>query len=626
MSEASLHRIGGRALEILLVVLCVCVVGLLVFSSWCAFISCFPYEDYCRYYNMLWNTGHGRMFHYMVDDNYLLTHLSFTLILLSPFVVLIDHPFVLSMLQLLCISGGAAFVGVTARRHGLSMCYTLVFILFYLGYHLTQYVQLDEFHGVALYMLLVPWLYHSLSFSRRFLWIPFMLTLFLREEAGFMIVPLFAYIAARDKWRSGWWYAAIAFVYASAATVVLYKFLHHYSPEAYNLDSIAPRSILDGFSREFLLYRLETWVWVLLPVLPFLARGALPLAAIPAVAVIVTILSGSWRQFSLLYHYPAIIMATVTVAMMEAARLQGTMTGRWKRMTEAGVPIYLFVLTLASYFLVGVLPGALAKRDEYNYIDKSGLQALWVAQHRIPKDGVLFSQHEWCSFVGGRRNVLTFETYDKSRHRFDVIFCKFSELQKSGFLPLLQNNEFGVSYFDRQEVVVLQRGYDASANAEVLNALKTPFILFAWTRAADGERAEKKGLRRNEYLQDMGVMRYWSGDGRRAFINLSSGSSVKLEPGRYKAVFLFKASAPKRVVRGTWGLFSIYDPEEDRNIVEKHIEPGPAVFRTQEVTFELEKASTVEPRVAGADAELWLDRVSFEKVNPGGVDHGEQPP
>lgn len=595
-----------------LAALCAVVVGLLAFSSWCAFIAGFPYEDYSRYYNMLWNTGHGRWFQYVMHGNYLATHLSFTLVLLSPFVVLIKFPFALSVLQLLCVVAGAVFVGLTARRHGMPCHYYLAFVLFYLAFHLTQYVQLDEFHGVALYMLLIPWLYYCLSYARRFVWIPFILTLLLREEAGLMTAPLLVFFAWREKWRAGWIYAGVAVAYAAGGTAFLYSHLVRHDPDAYNLDAMSSNGILAGFAPEYLWYRATSWVWVVLAVLPFMFRGGKAVVIIPSVAVIVTICSGSWRQFSLLYHYPAVVMATVTVAMMESARLHLKEDGRFRNVLRLGVPAYLVVLTVVSYYVRGVLPGALEHRKEFNRVDAEGLHAMQVAAKHIPADGVLFATHDWSAFVSGRQYIVTTHTYERHKHDVDIVFCRFGELKKLGFVAHIESGAFGVRYFDHNVVVVLQRGYETAGNAGLLEAVKENRVLFASSAVAAGQTsALERGLVKDVYVPEAGLVRHWCGDGRRAPINLTCGGSATLAPGKYRAEFHFKAVEPRRKVRGSWGMLGLHRFDEGAALVEAPIEQGAPAFRVQALEFSLDAEMRVEPRVTGADAELWLDRVVF---------------
>lgn len=182
-ARTKLARVGRWVGLFALGALCAWTAAALLYSSYCALLHCVFIWDYPRYFNMLWNTVHGQWFRYCVDANYLLIHFSFSLLLLAPIVGICDHPFVLSVLQWLMIVGGAAILGWTAHRHKLSAFFVLALVFFYLAYHFTQTTQLDEFHGMAAYILLVPWLYFCLCFRRGLVWLPFILILGLRRLA-----------------------------------------------------------------------------------------------------------------------------------------------------------------------------------------------------------------------------------------------------------------------------------------------------------------------------------------------------------------------------------------------------------------------------------------------------------
>jgi hypothetical protein len=195
-----------------------------LYSAWCA-MTWFKYHqgDYGNYVNMLWNTAHGRPFRMNVDENYLTVHLSFTLALLSVFYHVWDHAFLLALLQWLMVAGGAGLVWAMARRRGLAPMATAALVLFFCGYFFTQRVLLSDFHTVATYYLLFPWLCYTMAFRKGWAWLPWLLILGVREDA-------FAVRAAGDRLlrrgatagAGGWWLAAAGVAYGVLAVTVLY--------------------------------------------------------------------------------------------------------------------------------------------------------------------------------------------------------------------------------------------------------------------------------------------------------------------------------------------------------------------------------------------------------------------
>lgn len=106
-------------------------------------------------------------------------------------------------------------------------------------------------------------------------------------------------------------------------------------------------------------------------------------------------------------------------------------------------------------------------------------------------------------------------------------------------------------------------------------------------------------------------MRYWCGDGDSAPVTLSYGSSHRLPPGRYRADFYFRAWPPRKNVRHSLGTLSVHILNRRESLAEQEIQPGETQFRAQALDFSIGEPEEIEPRVTGADAELWLDRVTF---------------
>ena len=125
----------------------------------------FTLFDYGVYSNMFWNSGRGDFFRMLLDRSYLKTHLSFTLALLGPLYRLWDHPFLLSLLQWIFLMGGAAVLGLSLRRRVRGELIAAL-LFFTIAYPYSQSVLLSEFHGVSLYLLLVPLLYVCLVHRR----------------------------------------------------------------------------------------------------------------------------------------------------------------------------------------------------------------------------------------------------------------------------------------------------------------------------------------------------------------------------------------------------------------------------------------------------------------------------
>ena len=118
------------------------------------------------------------------------------------------------------------------------------------------------------------------------------------------------------------------------------------------------------------------------------------------------------------------------------------------------------------------------------------------------------------------------------------------------------------------------------------------------------------------------VLRHWDGNGSRAPVTLSYGRYTRLPAGAYAAIFSFRSSPPKRKVRDSWGWFSVHVLNTPETLAQASITPSASQdTREQTVPFHLEQETDVEPRITGADAELWLAHVDFVKMDPESAAH-----
>ncbi|MBN1558142.1 MAG: DUF2079 domain-containing protein, partial [Lentisphaerae bacterium] len=345
--------------------------ALLLYGAYAAFSwKNFHFLDYGGYLNMLWNTGHGRPFTALVDQSYLKVHLSFTLALLGPFFRIWDHPFLPAVLQWAMAAGGALIVRRAAVRHGLGPGLAGALLFFFAAYPFTQGVMLAEFHGVALYFLLLPWLYYALSFRRPTVWLPLALLLGVREDAFLTALPILLYGAVRnrDKWAAAG--AAAALLYGFLALFFIFPLINGVSIWAFRanwLPGAAGMGAPDAWAA-----RGRALPWVMLPALFVLRRGWAPVLVFSAVPVLTALLSPSHYQYALRVHYPAAIMVCLVLGILEGAR-------RLSRPAAVRGAAYLAALTLAAHLVRGFLPGGGAYDRVYGRVHPGGRAALRAA-------------------------------------------------------------------------------------------------------------------------------------------------------------------------------------------------------------------------------------------------------
>jgi uncharacterized membrane protein len=604
---------GGvvRLLTAILTCLTILFVAGLLFSAYSAFSwRKFALLDYGIYTNMIWNCGHGNPFRVLMDGSYLRAHLSFTLALLGPLFRVWDHPFLLSFVQWCMQVAGALIVWRTARRRGVSPELAAAILLFYVGYPFTQTVLLCEFHGVSLYMVLIPWLYYCLCFRKPFAWVPLLLVLGAREDAFLAVVPMLFYFALKDRCRLSLAMLLVSIGYAVLATTVLYEAINGVSlfrARGGWMPGSASQAVSGGSAEG----RLRALLWVVLPILPFMRRGRISIPALVTVPLAAAMLSRSSYQHSLRVHYPAAVMACMVVAMVEAAapprRAAQSAHGR----RAFVMAVYLLVVTLVSHRDRGFLPWGGMNELAYSRWNPAASAAVRAARS-VPPDGALICEDRMTPFCANRSKMITWKRYRPKRHRYDFIFMRMPEFfrgRRAEHRQRLMSGEFGVRYFDGV-YVVLERGAGTQRNDKVVQCMRR---MASTLRYARTHRFAGDGVLEADCRQ----VRHWDGNGAAAPAIVAFGRSVGLPAGRYRATVMLRARAPRKDLGHGWGLLAFHPLNQDRPLVQAevdHVDSPDGSYRRQVIDFTLCESTRVEPRATAGDAELWLDEVLFEKL------------
>ena len=601
------------------------VLGWLIHAAYCAFTNrLFTLFDYGLYTNMIWNSGRGRFFRCLLDDSYLKTHLSFSLVPLGLAYYVWDHCFTLWMLQWLSLIAGACIVAAVGVRHKLRLDLLAAILLFMVGYHYSQAVMLSEYHGISAYLFLLPWLYYCLSFNKRWVWLPLVLIAGLREDAFLLALPMLLYVAVRDRWKAGYWYAGGAVVYGIVAIVGLFPLLAGASLIERRGREIrlwsALQQVLSGaegtgggrpmFDREGLTLRGWSLFWLTLPTVPFWRRrGWVPLLVFPSLPLLQAMGSHFKLQYMMAVHYPAPILACLVPAMLEAVRPRDESSPP----APAGVPwatLYLLILTTVSHVLYGFVPGGGNRRQYAQYYARphiDGVKALRAVKH-LPRTGTVICSWKRAGFCANRSDLMVWRKFDPQRHSFDIVFESLGGMASKEGAHLrerLQAGTFGVRYFDG-DYVIMEQGHDTARNAAVLAAAAGEggiVQLVDSFRHGGGEKTH--GGR---------PVRYWAGRRSTAEI-VAYGRGMQLEPGRYRAAFHFAARAPAGA--GHWGHLGLHVLNQPAVLVDAQVEPVATTgdeMRVQSMAFELTERTVVEPRVTGAAARLWMWKVEFRRI------------
>ena len=581
-----------------------------IYAAFCAFTWFkFALFDYGIYTNMIWNSGRGRLFLVLTTRSYLKTHLSFSLALFGPLFYVWNHPFLLSVVQWCMLAGGVAGLALAGVRNRIEGCLVATIALFYVAYPLTQSVLLCEFHGVAGYLLLIPWLYYCLSFKKALAWVPLLLLLGLREDAFLLVLPILAYFGVRDRSRAAWVMLAVSVAYGLLAVFWLFPAVVGRSlldrragcvPDGSLLQILGPPDVLSS--------KLKALAWVALPTIFFLRRGWPAVLTFLSAPVLISLGSTFEAQYELKLHYPAAVMACLGTALIESSARSKAKNLPNRAVTSVLAAGMLLAVTLGAHLCRGYLPLGGKFKTVYARPNRDGLVAIRAAR-KIPRDGILMAPDRLMPFCANRRAITKWQYLGKPERPRDLIFVGLVDLfgrKKSTFHDLLASGEFGLQHIDSSHVLLV-KGADTAANAEMLAALDASdrTVYFHATLRHGGENLRDS---------DGASVRHWTPSRQRGALTVAYGLPVKMPPGEYEAVFHLKVGT-LGTSPGTLSLHALNEPDA---IVQTAIaappDGSPEIFE-QRLRFSLSEKTRVEPRVTAADTELWLYKVDFRQTD-----------
>lgn len=435
---------------------------LLLYACWCDFVSLryYPIYDFGVYTNFIWNSAHGAPFKFLVDKSYISTHLSFTLLLLAPLFRLWDHPFLLMVVQWSLPLLGGAIVFATAARLGIGLPLRAALAALFVAYPYAQTPVLYTFHGVCLYFLLVPWLYHCLRFSRRWLWLPWLLLLGLREDAGLLILPMLLYFGFAHRDRGARLLALLTALYTALAMFVLFPALAGKSLAARRSGEINPGRFLKSLAPAGLLRRAMAVFWLMLPALPLPRRRWLPLWLFPSAGLVI-LLPHWWSMLHAFgQHYSAYVFPLFVVGLLEAIagdeRYRGT-DGAAASFRLAG---WIMGAVVLAHFTVGRFPAEWDRgARRLNLTRDPAMRSVLEAARAVPRTGLLAVDQRLFALVANRADLTTLEgqKYGRPSEDADAVFLMRTE--KGGealFQRLTADGAFGVRFADERFAVLVR--------------------------------------------------------------------------------------------------------------------------------------------------------------------------
>ncbi len=433
----------------------------------------FLFSDYGVYTNTVWNLSRGHGFAFLIDHSYLTTHLSFSLALLAPLFRIYDSPLLLIFVQWAFMVGGGAIWLRLMRRLSVPWPVAAAVLAFWVAYPYTQSVLLSQFHGVSAYLLLVPWLVYCLCCARRWIVLPWLCLLGLREEVGLLLSLVFVYFAVKERWRMGYVYAALSVAYSAVAVLVLYPLLTGESLFAIRQSETSVAGVRAGLTGDAVLVRLRALFWLYLPCMPFvlcIRRGWRPFLVLPLIPLLITMLSGFPRQYALRFHYPAVLTAWITAAMVVAWRQAG---GLRRGQLQPALCGALLGTTLAAHALFGFFWAGGNTHQVYEEFNANG-KALLALSRRCPKEGILVAEQRIAPYFANRAQITTWRYWSPSEHPAELIACHYGAFlvrDDVDLMGLVRSGEFGVIGLEAP-FALLKRGGQTELNHTAIAAVE----------------------------------------------------------------------------------------------------------------------------------------------------------
>jgi uncharacterized membrane protein len=449
--------------------------------------------DLAQYDQLIWNSLHGRLLEnsYIPDaPQFLGKSFSPILVALVPLYALWSSPVILLILQTLAMST-ASFPIYWFARERLGSTLALVVGAAYLLFPAVWYVNLDEFHEIALAVPLLAFTtFFLLHRKYKGFFVCLVVSLLVKEEIALIAIGFGVFIFLFQGKRplglgvslaaTGFAVALLLFVTpffrgakvgdfyyfgggAFAGRGVRYAYLGHSLPEIVTTLVTRPDIVLEHV---LIPGKIEYVLHLLVPLafLPLIGSDV-ALLALPTLGY--TLLSDYIWQYDIRTLYPAPLIpfmffsAIVGLKRILAWRVSIPFLQRSRNLSSniarvAAVAVLILVSSALSYLLQGSGPFALNfQAGNYAVAPDALRQESWLRS--IPSDAVVVAQNEFLAHVSNRKVVheipaiadyrqADYIVYDDARAWYDIHGGYWNRFLGSGYFePLIQQGSFAIA-------------------------------------------------------------------------------------------------------------------------------------------------------------------------------------
>jgi uncharacterized membrane protein len=507
--------------------------------------------------------------------NYIGDHFSPIFYLLAPLYAIHQDARTLLVLQSLALGLGAIPVFLLAHDKTKSPGLGVTLAASYLLYPALHGVNTFDFHQIA---LVVPLLLFSLYFlesgrDRAFL-VTLALALMVKEEVALTVAAIGLYVFfLKERHRLGALLVGVGLAYFLVVTQVVMpslggtpqvnRFAGMIAPGSEALSGVLKTLATNPFFTAFFIFsnpeRMLYIVQMLLPVLflPLLG-GAAWIMAVPAISV--ALLTAAETQYSIAYHYSAIIIPFVFfLAILGITKLQeSTLYLKARPGSRAGLAAGLLVAGLAMNYSYGWI---FSKNSQAVPVRNPHASRVEACLKGIPRGASASAMSDLVPHLSARETIYLFPIvngadyivfdsdpranfwpFEGSNARLDAI---------SSLIPYLTTGEYGLAGAGgavalQDGCVLLKGGADTSRNDEAVKALLSAKYE-AETLRTDFASQNLQDDRASEGMARVATPDIPREEGKNA---LTFGPYSPLFPGKYAVNFRLRLAAHGKVPDG----------------------------------------------------------------------------
>jgi len=369
----------------------------------------------------VWNTMHGKIF-LLTDPNgtqeisRLAFHADFILILVSPFYLLWEDPRMLLLIQTLVLSLGGVFVYLISNQILKNKLLSLIFALCYFLNPAVNYVNLFDFHAVALATTFFLATFYFILNSKYKLAILFLILAGITKEQVWLVdafFGLYLILVRKQKILGTSTLIASLFLFYALIWVAIPKSLggEHFALSYYSDYGDSPGTVIKNvlfspvktLSTIFMHDRLEYLSQLFAP-LGYLSIFAFPVLIFAAPDLGIDLLSRNSGLHQIYYQYSATITPFIFISAIYGVHF---LRKRIPEIPYRGITAFVLILTLVSAYNYG--PLFFAKKAQIEMFTKPLENRAEVDKYidSIPNSFSISSTNNLGSHLSHRENIYT---------------------------------------------------------------------------------------------------------------------------------------------------------------------------------------------------------------------------